>query len=47
MRRCPPNEFKCVSSGRCIPKSFTCNGVKECTDGSDEDTRTTCKGIVC
>lgn len=32
---CSPGEFKC-SSGHCIPFQFTCDGVAECSDFSDE-----------
>ena len=29
--------FKC-NNGMCLPSALQCNGVKECTDGSDEST---------
>ncbi|XP_055486868.1 very low-density lipoprotein receptor-like [Leucoraja erinacea] len=32
---CHPDEFTC-SSGRCVSKTFVCNGADECGDGSDE-----------
>ena len=29
------NEFRC-GYGRCYPDDVRCNGVKDCTDGTDE-----------
>ncbi|XP_047488646.1 low-density lipoprotein receptor-related protein 1-like [Penaeus chinensis] len=36
MANCPADQFEC-SSGFCIPYSYSCDGVAECPDGSDED----------
>jgi hypothetical protein len=33
---CEPNEFKCVSSDRCIASEFRCDGISDCDDESDE-----------
>lgn len=36
--RCAKNEFDCAGdSGQCISRKLTCNGIKECVNGSDED----------
>ena len=32
---CKKHEFRC-STGQCLDKTFTCNGVGECPDTSDE-----------
>lgn len=38
MRTCIANEFRCKhNSGQCVPRSLVCDGIKECADGSDED----------
>lgn len=29
-------QFNCVADSKCLPKSKLCNGVFDCTDGSDE-----------
>ena len=34
--RCNNSEHMCVSDGKCLPSSVTCNGQLDCTDGSDE-----------
>uniref|UniRef100_T1IUN7 EGF-like domain-containing protein n=1 Tax=Strigamia maritima TaxID=126957 RepID=T1IUN7_STRMM len=34
---CPPTQFKCRSTGRCIPLAWHCDDDKDCPDGSDED----------
>ncbi|MFH4979340.1 hypothetical protein AB6A40_006049 [Gnathostoma spinigerum] len=34
--QCKNNEFKCVTSGLCIPLVWKCDGQKDCDDGSDE-----------
>lgn len=33
---CSATEFEC-GVGVCIPFHLTCDGIKECPDGSDED----------
>lgn len=33
---CDDGYFRC-SNGACVNRSLTCNGAKECSDGSDED----------
>jgi len=33
---CRTDEFRCVSSGHCIPAQRHCNGETDCADGSDE-----------
>ncbi|VDO95585.1 unnamed protein product [Soboliphyme baturini] len=30
-------EFKCRSDNRCIPKSWVCDGGKDCSQGEDEE----------
>ena len=36
LTECKENEFKCVSSGRCIWDQWLCDGHDACEDGSDE-----------
>jgi hypothetical protein len=33
--QCPPGQFQCRNK-QCIPYEVVCNGVRNCTDGSDE-----------
>ena len=37
-RGCDPNRFyNCENKLECIPKVWTCDGTKDCSDGSDEN----------
>lgn len=44
--RCQENQFQCKNK-KCIPVSWHCDGVSDCSDASDEDAETcsqrTCK----
>ena len=42
---CAENQFRCKESSNCIPISFYCNGLAECTDESDEPA--SCPNSVC
>ncbi|KAL1463904.1 hypothetical protein MTO96_043136 [Rhipicephalus appendiculatus] len=33
---CSERHFKCVAEGNCVPRSWQCDGVSDCNDGSDE-----------
>ncbi|CAF4159103.1 unnamed protein product [Rotaria sordida] len=33
---CDINEWRCETGGRCIPLSWRCNRINDCTDASDE-----------
>lgn len=33
---CKDDEFKCLSDCRCYPNSVICDGVKDCSDNTDE-----------
>lgn len=33
---CSAEEFHCVTDGTCIPERWSCDGDKDCEDGSDE-----------
>lgn len=33
---CSGEEFHCVTDGTCIPDRWSCDGDKDCEDGSDE-----------
>ncbi|XP_078698754.1 complement component C6-like isoform X1 [Branchiostoma floridae x Branchiostoma belcheri] len=45
---CTSGQFKCVTTGRCVPASFRCNGDDDCGDQSDEqqcpDVQNLCEG---
>lgn len=43
---CSSQEFKCVTSGQCIPLAFVCDGDEDCVDGSDEQ-RTCGMSVKC
>ena len=38
VRQCRSFQFACDGSRRCINKMKVCNGLKECHDGTDEET---------
>lgn len=33
---CKPEQFTCAATGKCIPRSWICDGAPDCRDGSDE-----------
>ncbi len=35
IEQCPAGQFQCRNK-QCIPYEVVCNGVRNCTDGSDE-----------
>lgn len=43
VQTCGPDQFKC-DDGNCILGSRQCNGLRDCTDGSDE---VNCKNSMC
>lgn len=36
LEACGINEWRCETGGRCIPASWRCNRIVDCTDSSDE-----------
>lgn len=34
--KCKPGQFQCVSGYECISENYLCDGVDDCSDGSDE-----------
>jgi hypothetical protein len=44
--QCPPGQFQCRNK-QCIPYEVVCNGVRNCTDGSDEPASCGEKRIFC
>ena len=41
-RECPNTDFRCNSTGRCIPLTWACDGEDDCSDGSDESLEIGC-----
>jgi len=41
-RNCPPNMLPCNTTATCVAIDSLCNGIRDCPDGSDENT-TCCK----
>ena len=38
IRNCSiPGDVKCKDNGSCIHADMVCNGISDCTDGSDEE----------
>ena len=37
--KCQSDEWQCASKTHCVHKSFLCDGVEQCADGSDEGTK--------
>ncbi|XP_024941719.1 modular serine protease isoform X2 [Cephus cinctus] len=44
--KCRDGEFSCDSQGQCLPESKVCDGVHQCRDGSDENSKM-CKSRDC
>lgn len=42
MSKCSENEFRCNSSGRCIPWAWVCDKEIDCHDGADESIEQEC-----
>lgn len=42
---CPLNYWLCDTSQECIPIGFICDGVSDCSDGTDEN-QSRCKVII-
>lgn len=40
---CKEDEFRCISTGRCIPSTWQCDRTVDCLDHSDE---TDCAGML-
>ena len=40
---CRSNQFRCSSSGRCIPMSWKCDGDNDCPNGEDESKYLRCR----
>ena len=42
---CPNGTFQC-SDGKCISKSWLCDGENDCSDGQDEQNCESCNGTA-
>lgn len=42
VKNCTSNQFTCLSNDQCIPLSWKCDSIEDCSDGSDE-LRSDCK----
>ena len=42
---CPEGTFQC-SDGKCISKSWLCDGENDCSDGEDEQNCESCNGTA-
>lgn len=41
-RKCPDSEFRCNSTGRCVPWAWVCDKEDDCKDGTDESVDQDC-----
>ncbi|KAL1433753.1 hypothetical protein MTO96_012285 [Rhipicephalus appendiculatus] len=44
---CSERHFQCVAEGNCVPRSWQCDGTRDCNDGSDEDGDICKEGFDC
>ena len=40
--KCSAGEYECAFGGECVTAVQLCDGVRHCSDGSDEDWRSEC-----